>query len=95
MKRLIPNFILKFLVWRNLRLRIEGKKPDEWYWAELELIRRGYYNEDIMRLLNIHIITDKKLKNIIKEAKKELVKKIYCTPAKKTVNRKDLGIDDA
>ena len=43
MKRLIPTLLLKILTRRNYRLRAKGKLPDEWYWADKELVRRNIY----------------------------------------------------
>jgi len=41
--KLLPTALLKCLVHRNLQLRKKGKLPDEWYWADVELMRRGSY----------------------------------------------------
>ncbi len=35
-------WILGRLVWKNYRLRQAGVLPDEWYWADLALFKRGY-----------------------------------------------------
>lgn len=40
---LSPAWVLKLLRKRNFRLRAEGKLPDEWHWADVELIRRGKF----------------------------------------------------
>ena len=46
-----------------------------------------------MKILGINIISDKKLQRIIKEAKKELFKKIMHNPSSKnTVLKSELGI---
>ena len=37
------NFILKILVKRNLKLRSQGKLPDELYWADALLMKRGIF----------------------------------------------------
>ena len=31
------------LVKRNYRLRAQGLLPDEWYWADMLLLKIGYY----------------------------------------------------
>ena len=33
----IPTRVLRYLVWRNYRLREAGRLPDKWYWADIEL----------------------------------------------------------
>lgn len=38
--KLLPAWVLRLLVKRNLRLRAAGKLPDKWYWADLEVLRR-------------------------------------------------------
>lgn len=50
-----------------------------------------------MKIINIHLlITNKKLNQIIKEAKKELLKKIMTNPASsnKTILKSELGVED-
>lgn len=42
MKWIIAKLILYPLVYRNYRLRREGKLPDEWYWADAKLASWGY-----------------------------------------------------
>jgi len=39
----LPIFVLRLLVKRDLNLRAEGKRPDKWYWADEELIKRGLW----------------------------------------------------
>lgn len=51
-KNLIPEFILIILTKRNYRLRKEGKSPDKWYWADSELIKRGYGGYDLWWINN-------------------------------------------
>ncbi len=41
--KMIPCFILKLLIKRNYRLRELGRLPDEWYWADIELMHRGKF----------------------------------------------------
>jgi len=41
-KRLVPLFVLKRLILRNYAAREAGKLPDGWYWADVELLRRGW-----------------------------------------------------
>lgn len=43
MKKLIFVLVLRPLIERNYRLRQEGKKPDEWYWADALAVRWGYF----------------------------------------------------
>ncbi len=47
MRKLIPTFILIILTKRNYKLRRDNKLPDKWYWADSELIRRGYGGYDL------------------------------------------------
>lgn len=42
MKKLIPTFILKWLVRKNFANREAGGRPNKWYWADLELLCRGW-----------------------------------------------------
>jgi len=37
------HLILKPLIKRNYRLRMEGKLPDEWYWADKIAVKFGYF----------------------------------------------------
>ncbi len=46
MARLMPSWLLAVLTWRNHRLRERGLLPDEWYWADVELLRRGLTIDD-------------------------------------------------
>lgn len=46
MKRLIYCHILAPLIRRNYALREAGKRPDEWYWADLLAVRWGYCSYD-------------------------------------------------
>jgi len=46
MKWLIAKLILYPLVYRNYRLRQEGKRPDEWYWADMNLNRWDFFERD-------------------------------------------------
>ena len=47
MIRVIPTFILKWLVNRNFRAREAGKLPDKVYWGDVALFRRiGPYTWD-------------------------------------------------
>lgn len=39
----LPTWMLRYLVWRNSRLRQAGRLPDEWYWADLDLWLRKEY----------------------------------------------------
>ena len=41
-RRLVPVFVLKRLVLRNYAAREAGLIQDGWYWADLELLRRGW-----------------------------------------------------
>jgi hypothetical protein len=43
--RFIPMFIVRRLVCRDLRLRAAGKRPDRWYWLDVEAVRRKVYIE--------------------------------------------------
>lgn len=43
----MANRLLKWLVRRNLRLRKQHKLPDEWYWADLMLIKQGIFYDGI------------------------------------------------
>lgn len=45
--KLIPTFILVALTKRNYKLRKQHKLPDRWYWADLELLCRGYGGYDL------------------------------------------------
>jgi hypothetical protein len=36
-------YTLAPLVRRNYTLRAQGKAPDEWYWADVLLLRLGYF----------------------------------------------------
>ena len=36
----IPTWLLLYLVKRDFHLRQTGRKPDKWYWADLEISRR-------------------------------------------------------
>lgn len=42
MKFLIFHLILKPLIKRNYRLRLYGKLPDEWFWADTFAVKWGY-----------------------------------------------------
>lgn len=42
-KRLVPLFVLKRLILRNYAAREAGLIQDGWYWADLELVRRGWF----------------------------------------------------
>ncbi len=39
-----PKWVLRYLVWRNNRLREAGRLPDKWYWADLELWSRNDFS---------------------------------------------------
>jgi len=41
-RRLVPLFVLKRLVLRNYAAREAGLIQDGWYWADIELLRRGW-----------------------------------------------------
>ena len=49
MKKFIARFLsTKYLIKKrdeNFRLRMEGEKPDKWYWADVELMRRGIFGK--------------------------------------------------
>ena len=40
LRRHTPTWLLRYLVWRNYRLRMAGRLPDDWYWADMELCIR-------------------------------------------------------
>ncbi len=40
-RKLLPTWYLRLLVKHNFKGRGEGRKPDEWYWADIELFNRG------------------------------------------------------
>ena len=40
--KIMPTFILVLLTKCNYSLRKQGKLPDEWYWADWELVQRNY-----------------------------------------------------
>ncbi len=40
LRRHTPTWLLRYLGWRNYRLRMAGRLPDYWYWADLELCLR-------------------------------------------------------
>ncbi|KKN32325.1 hypothetical protein LCGC14_0814740 [marine sediment metagenome] len=42
LRRHTPTWLLRYLVWRNYRLRMAGRLPNGWYWADLELCLRKY-----------------------------------------------------
>ncbi|KKL73668.1 hypothetical protein LCGC14_2072600 [marine sediment metagenome] len=44
-KKIISMWILLLLRNRNFRLREEGKLPDKWYWADIEIFRREVKKE--------------------------------------------------
>ena len=54
MKWLIAKLILYPLVYRNYRLRQEGKRPDEWYWADIKLMKWGFMERDESAFWIIH-----------------------------------------
>lgn len=39
---MLPTWLLIVLTKRNYRMREQGLAPDEWYWADKELLRRGH-----------------------------------------------------
>jgi hypothetical protein len=41
--RLPVAILLSILVARNYQLREQGKLPDEWYWADAQLLSWGYF----------------------------------------------------
>ena len=43
----MPTWVLKLLTRRNYRLREAGVLPDKWYWADIELARRGIFMEKL------------------------------------------------
>lgn len=43
MRWIIYWCFLRPLILRNYRLRERGKRPDEWYWADLLACKWGYY----------------------------------------------------
>jgi len=38
---LIAKLVLKRLTKRNYKLRVMGKLPDEWYWADILMLKWG------------------------------------------------------
>ncbi len=54
MSRLIPTFMLKWLVNRNFRDREAGKLPDKVYWGDIALFKRiGLYTWDDGKFIKI------------------------------------------
>ena len=51
MKWIIAKLILYPLVYKNYKLRQQGKLPDKWYWADVKLIRWGYLYRDNNKLI--------------------------------------------
>ncbi len=52
LRRHTPTWLLRYLVWRNYRLRMAGRLPDQWYWADMELcIRQKQVCDKCGRLL--------------------------------------------
>ena len=46
MREAIFRFILVPMIRRDLRLRMAGKRPDEWHWADLLAMRWGFLEHD-------------------------------------------------
>ena len=54
MKYLIARLILMPIVLRDYRLRMQGRRPDRWHWADRMLVRLGYVvTVDNARLLKL------------------------------------------
>lgn len=42
-RRVVFLLILRPLTIRNYRLRAKGKRPDEWYWADVKAMQWGFF----------------------------------------------------